>query len=307
MGKTAFVFAGQGAQYPGMGEDLALTEAGSNLFETLDEIRPGTSTLCFSGTPQELSRTVNTQPALFAAEMAAVSLLTEMGVRAQMAAGFSLGELSALAYAGAGSLTEMFRIVLKRGELMQLASEKYPAKMAAVLKLGTQTVEELCNGFESVYPVNYNCPGQITVSAEADQMPAFSAAVKAAGGRVMPLQVGGGFHSPFMQEAADAFAAYLKTYTLVRPDVPVYANAASQPYPEDPAQMLPKQIVSPVRWEESIRAMIEAGADTFVEIGPGQTLSGMIRRIDKTVRVLHAQTAEEITQAAAVLQDLQDR
>ena len=222
-------------------------------------------------------------------ELAAAAALTESGVHADMAAGFSLGELSALAYAGMADFETMFSLVCRRGELMQEAAEANPASMAAVVKLTAEQVQEICGGFSAVYPVNFNCPGQVSVSGRAEEMKAFGEAVKAAGGRVLPLKVKGGFHSPFMETAAAAFAAELEGTELRMPEISVYANRTAAPYPgegreAEGKELLGGQIVSPVRWEETIRRMIADGADTFVEIGPGETLCGMIKRIDKNVR-----------------------
>ena len=185
-----------------------------------------------------------------------------------------------------------FRLVCRRAEHMQKAAEAASASMAAVLKLSNDTVSALCAQFEAVYPVNFNCPGQVTVSGRADQMPAFCAAVKAAGGRAVPLKVRGGFHSPFMNSAAEAFSADAADAGLQMPAIPVYANRTAQPYGGDLAALLTAQLHSPVLWEESVRNMIAAGADTFLELGPGRTLCGLIAKTDASVRVYPAGEAE---------------
>ena len=210
-----------------------------------------------------------------------------------MAAGFSLGELAALTFAGAMDFETGFSLVCRRAEHMQQAAEARDTAMAAVLKLAPSAVRALCAGFAEVYPVNFNCPGQITVSAAAEQMPAFLAAVKAAGGRAIPLKVRGGFHSPFMAEAAKAFAADLAAAKLNAPALPVYANRTAQPYGADVAGMLAGQIDHPVLWEDSVRAMIAAGADTFLELGPGRTLCGLIAKTDASVRTFAAEKTED--------------
>ncbi len=285
MGKIAFVFSGQGAQAPGMGLDLwEHSPAARAVFDRADALRPGTSDQCFHGTEEELKETKNTQPCMFAMELAAAAALQERGLTPDMAAGFSLGELSALCCAGAGDLDTLFPLVTLRGELMQAAAEAEPTAMAAVVKLTSAQVEDLCAGFRRVYPVNYNCPGQTTVSGAREEMEAFAAAVKAAGGRAIPLKVRGAFHSPFMARAGEAFSEALKGAALAAPGIPVYANFSGEPYGTDTAALLGKQMCSPVRWETSVRNMIAAGADTFVELGPGKTLCGLISKTDSSVR-----------------------
>jgi [acyl-carrier-protein] S-malonyltransferase len=295
MGKIAFVFSGQGAQFPGMGQELAQGCApAAQVFETLDGIRPGTSQQCFSGTAEELKETKNTQPCLFAVELAAAAALESQGIRADMAAGFSLGEIAALAYTQAADLETGFRLVCRRGELMQQAAEETPTAMAAVVKLTNEQVEELCAQFEGVYPVNYNCPGQVSVAGLQSQMAEFSAAVKAAGGRALPLKVKGGFHSPFMASASQGFAQVLAETALKAPAMPLYSNCTGEAYDGDPKDLLARQISSPVRWETIVRNMISAGADTFVELGPGQTLCGLIKKIDPAVRTFALGTPQDL-------------
>ena len=207
MGKVAFVFSGQGDQFPGMGKDLAARyPEAAEVFARFDKIRPGTSAQCFQGTEKDLRETRNTQPCLYALETAITAVLGERNLRPQGAAGFSLGEVTAAAAAGIFDQETGFRLVCRRGELMQEAAETADTAMAAVLKLPPDVVEAICRDFPGMYPVNYNCPGQLSVSGRADQMPAFGAAVKAAGGRMIPLKVRAAFHSPYMEQAAKAFS-----------------------------------------------------------------------------------------------------
>lgn len=295
MAQIAFVFSGQGDQYPGMGRELfERYDAARRVFETCETLRPGTVAQCFSGTEAELSATRNTQPCLFAMELAAAAVLAEKGIRPAAMAGFSLGEVTAAAAAGLLDRETAFRLVCRRGELMQAAAQRQETAMAAVLKLPEEAVEALCARQEGVYPVNYNCPGQITVSGLAARMPAFFQAVREAGGRAVPLKVTGAFHSPFMKEAAEAFGRALEEVTCHTPSVPLYSDVTAEPYGEDPKELLARQICRAVRWEAIVRGLLARGVNTFVEIGPGRTLGGMIRRIDGAAAVYAVSEMEKL-------------
>lgn len=287
MGGIAFVFSGQGDQYPGMGKELVQKyPAAASVYEMCDSLRPSTSLQCFGGTEEELRETVNTQPCLFAMELSAALVLLQQGVRPSAAAGFSLGEMVAATVSGIFSPETGFRLVCRRGELMQQAAERQDTSMAAVVKLSGREVEELCGRYSAVYPVNYNCPGQITVSGLSAQMADFCGDVKQAGGRAIPLKVKGGFHSPFMEDAAKAFGEELAKADIRKGKTVLYSNVTGMPYGEDARELLSRQICSPVQWERLIRNMMDAGIDTFVEIGPGRTLTNMIRKIDTSVKAL---------------------
>lgn len=285
MGRIAFVFSGQGDQFPGMGEELySQYSAAKEIFDMCDAIRPGTSAQCFGGTEEELKATQNTQPCLFATELAAANVLVGNAIVPEAVAGFSLGEVVACAFAGIVDKQTGFRLVCRRGELMQAAAERHDAAMVAVVKLDSETVKQLCSGYSAVYPVNFNCPGQISVAGISSQLTDFSADVKAAGGRALPIKVKGGFHSPFMNEAAEAFAEELAGVEFSRGNAVLYSNKTAQPYTDDVAELLSRQICSPVRFEELIRNMIASGIDTFIEIGPGKTLTNMIKKIDAHIK-----------------------
>ncbi len=294
MGGIAFLFAGQGAQKPGMGAELIqVSPAAAEVFRKLDAIRPGTSEQCFSGTKEELLQTRNTQPCLYAVELAAAAALHEAGIRPDFLAGFSLGEISALACSGAVSLEEGFRLVCRRGELMdRAAASAPPSAMAAVVKLTAEQVEELAAPCENVWPVNYNCPGQTVVAALKEDLPPFRDAVKTAGGRAMLLAVAGAFHSPLMASASDALADYLSGVALNAPKMPLYSNVTGLPYgggAEEMRSLLASQVKSPVRWQSIIEHMAAQGVDAFIELGPGTTLSGLVRRTLSGVRIYNVE------------------
>lgn len=298
MGKIAFVFSGQGAQYPGMGQSLCeASPAAKFVFELADSLRPGTSSQCFSGTVEELSVTKNTQPCLYCVDLAAAKALEEKGVRADYAAGFSLGEVAAAAFAGIFTDKSGFEFVCRRAEAMQKAAEENPGSMAAVLKLTNEKVEELCGKFTKVWPVNYNCPGQLVVAGESGQLKEFQELVKAEGGRAAPLAVSGGFHSPFMESAASELDGVLANIELGRPRLPVYANFTAKPYSDNAKELLVSQVKSPVRWQETVEALAAQGVDTFLECGPGKTLCGLIKKTVKTARVFQVQDAETLNAA----------
>ncbi len=285
MAKIAFLFCGQGSQYAGMGEELyAASPAAKKLLDSLEEQSPGLLALCFHGSKEALQATINTQPAVYAIDLAASAAVTELGIRPLAAAGFSLGELAALAFAGAYSPESGLGLVRKRAELMTAAAKENPGAMLAVLKLTNQQVEVLCQNQE-LYPVNYNCPGQLVVAGTDEKISLLADEVKKLGGRSIRLAVSGGFHSPMMDEAAKGLAEFLQGFAMRPLTLPVYANFTGEKYHKDIASYLVKQTNHPVRWEKTITEMLATGIDCFIELGPGKVLSGLVAKIAPGAKV----------------------
>lgn len=303
MARVAFLLAGQGAQKPGMGRSLyEHSPAARALFDTLEAIRPGTLEMCFSGSAQELSQTANTQPCVFAVDMACAAAAQEAGLVPAFLAGFSLGELAGVALSGMLPVEDAFRLVIRRAELMDGCAKAHPGAMLAVLKLDAARVEALAREFSQVYPVNYNSPGQTVVACASEEADAFASRVQAEGGRAMRLKVSGGFHSPFMQNAQAGLAEALKSAPLAAPRIPLYANQTALPYSLETArECLAGQVAHPVRWQQTIENLIAAGAESFLELGPGATLAGLGKRIAPDHAFLNAEDMSGIEAAAQAL------
>lgn len=296
MGKIAFVFAGQGAQTPGMGKSIYdSSKKARDLMDLAETLRPGTLNQCFEGPMELLSQTINTQPCLFLTDYACAVSAVEAGVKPSMAAGFSLGEIAALAFTGMLSFENAFRLVIKRAELMQRSAERHPGRMAAILRLSGEQVCDLAAQFEDVYPVNFNCPGQTVVAGSAQSFEPFCEKVAEMKGRAIPLNVSGAFHSPFMAEASEELLEYLQDVDLRRPDIPLYSNLTANPYAGNYKQLLADQLKSPVRWQETIENMRDVGASAFVEVGVGTTLSGLIKKTIEGAAVFNVADKESLS------------
>ncbi len=305
MSKIAFLFAGQGAQYVGMGRDLyESVPAAKEVFDLGESRRPGTLATCFEGPGEALTRTENTQPALFLVDLACARALSVAGVMPDAVAGFSLGEIPALAFTGVLSDADAFDTVVLRGNTMQTCGERHPGGMAAVMKLPPEEVERIAATFNCIYPVNYNCPGQIACAGAAGEIDAFCDAVKAAGGRAVKLAVSGAFHTPFMVDATDALRRHLSGLALSAPKIPLYSDYTADLYPGDSekiAETIAEQASRSVRWETIIRRMADTGIDTFIEVGAGATLSKLVSRTLTDVQILHVENAETLRETLAAL------
>ncbi len=293
MGKTVFVFSGQGAQYTGMGKSLyENSPAAKAVFDMAESIRPGTIAQCFEGTKEELSITKNTQPCVFAVDLAAAAAVAESGIKADAVAGFSLGEIAALAFAGVLSYEDAFRLVCRRAEFMDAAAAANPGAMAAVMKLTPEKVEEICSEYNKAYPVNYNSPAQTVVACDVEEIDALCEQVKGEKGKAVKLAVSGAFHSPFMDKAAADMEEYLKDIELSEPAVTIYSNVTAGPYSDDMKALISKQVNNPVRWQRIVENLIADGADRFIEVGPGKTLTGLIKKINADVTAVNIENKE---------------
>ncbi|ATL47295.1 [acyl-carrier-protein] S-malonyltransferase [Chitinophaga caeni] len=286
--KHAYVFPGQGSQFPGMGKNLYETnESAKSLFEKANEILGfRISDIMFTGTDEDLKQTKVTQPAVFL--HAVIAFLSLPGAQPEMVAGHSLGEFSALVANKTLGFEDALKLVAIRANAMQKACELNPSTMAAILGLADEKVEEICAGItdEIVVPANYNCPGQLVISGSNAGIDIACEQMKAAGAkRALKLPVGGAFHSPLMEPARAELQAAIEATAFNTPICPVYQNVVAKAI-TDPAEIkanLIAQLTGPVRWTQSVQAMIADGATQFTEVGPGKVLQGLVNKIDKSV------------------------
>lgn len=294
--KTAWIFPGQGAQFPGMGKDLyEKYETARGLFRKANEILGFDIThIMFNGTEEELKQTKVTQPAIFIHSVIVATLLHEnTGSSADMTAGHSLGEFSALVAASCLTYEDALQLVAARAHAMQKACEATPSTMAAVLGLEDEKVEQICSEIKGVVvPANYNCPGQLVISGEIRAVEEACEKLKAAGAkRAIILQVGGAFHSPLMEPARQELKAAIEKTPFHTPSCPIYQNvsATGVQSAEEIKQNLIQQLTAPVRWTQSVRQMYQDGATTFIECGPGKVLQGLVKKIIPDAQAASAQ------------------
>ncbi len=297
---TAFLFPGQGAQYVGMGKDLydAFSTA-RNTFDLADELSGiGLKAFCFNGPEESLKQTAITQPAIFTHSVAAFQILIEKGLQPDFVAGHSVGELAALVAAGVMSFEDGLHAVGVRGAAMQSAGKLREGTMAAILGLDDSDVEALCQDVAGVVtPANFNCPGQVVISGERSAVQrAMEEASTRGAKRAIELQVSGAFHSELMQPAVEALAKVLENIPFSPARIPVVPNVTTEPTtdPDQLKKLLVQQVVSPVRWTDSMRRLVAEGVDRAFEVGPGSTLKIMMRRIDRNITVQEAGTLDQI-------------
>ncbi|TYR37088.1 ACP S-malonyltransferase [Sphingobacterium phlebotomi] len=295
--KTAYIFPGQGAQFVGMGQDLYnLNEETKSLFEKANDILGFRITdIMFSGTDEDLKQTKVTQPAIFLHSVILAKALGE-SFQPAMVAGHSLGEFSALVAAGALSFEDGLRLVAKRANAMQKACEAQPSTMAAILGLDDETVEKVCAQVEDiVVAANYNCPGQLVISGSIEGVDKACVLLTEVGAkRALKLNVGGAFHSPLMEPAKVELQAAIEETEIKAPVCPIVQNVDAKPY-TDPAQIkanLIAQLTGAVRWTQTVQQMLADGAEAFVEVGPGNVLQGLVKKVDRSVQTAAATISE---------------
>lgn len=298
MNRVAFIFPGQGAQKAGMGKDFyENSETAARIVDRAGELLGlDMKALCFEEN-DKLDQTEYTQAALVTVCLAMEQVLAERGLKPDVTAGLSLGEYCAIAVAGGMEIEDAITTVRTRGILMQNAVPGGKGSMAAVLGMTGEAIEAVVDPIEGVTIANYNCPGQIVITGLKESVELASAELKKAGAkRVLPLNVSGPFHSPYLAEAGEELGRVLEKVELHELKVPYVTNVTAEYVTDirETKELLAKQVASSVRWEQSVRNMIAEGVDTFVEVGPGKTLAGFIKKIDRSVKVLNVAVWEDV-------------
>ena len=299
MGKTAVIFPGQGAQYVGMAKDFYDSfEDSKKVFDEADDVLDiELKKICFEEN-DDINKTEYTQPAMVAAEVAIYEHLKNAGLKADVFAGLSLGEYSALVAAGAMTLADGIKTVRRRGILMQNEVPLGMGGMAAVIAMDADKIAEICeNTPGKVQIANYNCPGQIVISGEAEAVKAASAALAEAGAkRVIPLNVSGPFHSQMLVPAGEKLYDFLQGVDVAEGFTPYYCNADAEEITDAAKvkELLKRQVYSSVRWQQTIENMIADGVDTFIEVGPGKTLTGFMKKINREVKSINIATVDDL-------------
>ncbi len=312
MTKKAFVFPGQGAQKIGMGLDLFNNfQLAKDLYAQADEILNfKLSELCFNGSEEELTKTINTQPAIYVMSIAVYKVMNEMGIKPDITAGHSIGEYAALTAAGVLSFEQGLKLVRERGRLMNEAGIRQPGTMAAVIGMTYENVKKCCmEAYQAgiVEIANFNSPEQIVISGEIAAVERAMEIIKLKGAkRVIPLKVGAAFHSRLMKDAAEAFVKSIDEAEFNQPAIPVVANvsAAIMTDPEELREALKKQMLSSVLWVDSIKAMADFGTDIFIEAGPGKALSGMIKKTNLSLKTINVEDMVSLKKCEEALTSL---
>lgn len=298
MGKIAFIYPGQGAQKSFMGQDFYnMYPVCAAVFDAAEEaLDISVKDLVFRENPL-LDQTQYTQPAMVTTCLGITAVLKDMGLTPDMTAGLSLGEYAAIAAAGGMKDIDAIRLVRQRGIYMEEAVPSGKGAMAAVLGMEAEAIEKVLEGFEDVFIANYNCPGQIVITGMKDGVEAASAALTQAGAkRCIPLQVSGPFHSVYLKEAGEKLRSHMEGVTFNELNVPYITNVTAT-YVTDKdtiPELLEKQVSSSVRWQQSVETMLADGVDTFIEIGPGKTLAGFIKKIDRDAKVINVSCVEDL-------------